>query len=231
MNFIDYLTKHRMNIILNTKGKYYLTLSELLKLLKQHVDTSNVKLIKKAYYVARRAHYDQTRDEGTPYFDHPLRVAVIVGTEINLNNLLPNQRKFTLEEMICISLMHDVLEDTNTEYTDLATRFGDKIALGVQKLTKPEKSIFSSEDILKVYIKNIIKGGKELVLIKLCDRLDNIRYVKNCSLQKIISYTKETENYFQPLAKTYSKYISEQFITILKQLNEFIANDIKTQFS
>lgn len=213
-----------------TKGKYYLTLLEFLNLIQRHVDIGDFKLIKKAYYLSRKAHFSQTRDEGTPYFDHPLRVAEILVTEVRLN-LSPEQRKFTLEELICIALMHDVLEETNIGYADLAARFGDKIAMGVQELTKLEKSMFPFEDIKKIYLRNIMEGGKELVLIKLCDRLDNLRFVKNSSFQKIISYAEETGKYFLPLAKTYNEYMYEQFIALLKQLHKLIKKDIRTGIS
>lgn len=122
--------------------------------------------ILRAFEVADRAHAGQARDEGAPYIVHPLRVAgeVLFG--------LARQDA----DMVCAALLHDVIEDSNLAADDLRPWFGDWIADAVLRLSKervgPELNKAERD---RRYYARLAEAERRVLLIKLCDRLDNLR--------------------------------------------------------
>ena len=103
------------------------TIVDILELVSKYLNEDNIKLIEKAYEVAKSYHEGQYRKSGDPYIQHPLEVAYILGTL----NAGPNT--------ICAGLLHDVLEDTDMTKEEMAAEFNDEIAEIVDGVTKISK--------------------------------------------------------------------------------------------
>ncbi|AID44838.1 ppGpp synthetase I [Candidatus Arthromitus sp. SFB-mouse-NL] len=145
-----------------------------------------------AFNFAFNAHINQKRIDGEPYIVHPLEVAYIL-SEMNLD-----------VNTIIGGLLHDVIEDTEFTYSDIATTFGEEVAIlveGVSKLdkinykTKEEAQAGNIRKMLMAMTKDI-----RVILIKLADRLHNMRTLKYLSEHKQQEKSKETLNIFVPLA-------------------------------
>jgi len=156
--------------------------------LKEH----DISLIKDAYEFAEQAHHGQIRKSGEPYILHPVAVAEI----------LVNMQMDVLS--IIAALLHDVVEDTTVPLTELRVRFGETVAMLVDGLTKLEKIQFRSkeEQQNENYRKMFVAMAQDIrvILIKLADRLHNMRTLKYQSeeAQRRIAY--ETLEIFCPIA-------------------------------
>ena len=149
-----------------------------------------------AYEVAKHAHDGQTRDEGTPYIVHPIRVAVSVVDELNIYS----------PTLICSALLHDVIEDSDVTREDIGRMFGEEIAEVVWLLTKLEE-VRLSEYLAR--IETAAHTGAPLV--KLCDRLDNLRSVVHTPrIEKIRRYIRTTEDLYLPLAARTNRYLHDE---------------------
>lgn len=163
-------------------------------------------LLEKAYMVAELAHKGQTRDDGTPYFEHPKRVAELVSHYYNS------------EEIKIVAVLHDVLEDTSIDYEYLDKYFGH-FADDVLLLTKKEGESFET------YLNNIVEGSIYARYTKIADRLDNIKDLKNCpDKNKVIKYIKETEEIFIPVMNKEKFKKSNNYQKILSSLIGEIKN-------
>lgn len=158
--------------------QYSIRLTEKLKSL----DTQNVldfELINKAIYWARKYHGDQKRKSGEPYYSHPLEVAYMI-SEYKLKT-----------DIIAVSILHDIVEDTEVTVEMIEGTFGQRIAEMVDRLTRdrPNGTKLSVEEILNnaYHFKD-----KEVLLIKLFDRLHNIQTIKSQSPEKQEKICKET---------------------------------------
>jgi len=158
--------------------QYSIRLTEKLKSL----DTQNVldfELINKAIYWARKYHGDQKRKSGEPYYSHPLEVAYMI-SEYKLKT-----------NIIAVSILHDIVEDTEVTVEMIEGTFGQRIAEMVDRLTRdrPNGTKLSVEEILNnaYHLKD-----KEVLLIKLFDRLHNIQTIKSQSPEKQEKICKET---------------------------------------
>lgn len=162
-------------------------------------------LIEKAYHFAKQNHAGQKRDEGTDYFIHPFRVACILVDEL----------KITDSTVLCVALLHDVLENCPISYTTLQEGFGEQIANLVKVLTKENPALYSSkEERDRVYLERIKEAPLEVQWIKLADRLDNVRYLhRSPSQEKQLKYYRETCEKYLPLAKEASSYFYDQLVT------------------
>lgn len=160
--------------------------------------------IQKAKELAELSHQGQTRDEGTPYFEHVERVAKRL-TEMR------GQAHYVI-----IAYLHDILEDTHITYTDLRDQFGRYVADGVQALTKEK-----GEDVSK-YLKNIINHKSYgLAYIKLLDRIDNISSLQLCpNKNKIKRYIKETQDVFIPVMSSGRQMQHSDYSELMKELTE-----------
>src|SRR3989344_667512 len=151
--------------------------------LKPYVLEENLKKIGWAYVHSKYGHRGQVRDNGTRYFDHPRVVATIVFQELRLYDW----------QMIAVALLHDIIEDSYLlSEEQISLLFGQEVALWVKLLTK-EPGVDYHSRLMECDIWQVLT-------IKLCDRLSNIRDLKNCTLEKQVRYLKETKEVYLPLA-------------------------------
>jgi GTP pyrophosphokinase len=150
-------------------------------------------IVKKAFRMALEAHKDMRRKSGEPYIYHPLSVATIAAGEIGLGTT----------SVIC-SLLHDVVEDTEYTIEDIRGLFGDKVAAIIDGLTKI-KGIFNqkshsvdAENFKKILL--TLSDDVRVILIKLADRLHNMRTLDALSHEKRLKIASETTYLYAPLA-------------------------------
>lgn len=160
---------------------------------------SDIKLITKAYEYANRYHEEQKRKSGEPYIVHPLEVAYIVST-LELD-----------DNAICAALLHDVVEDTPATLEDMKKEFNEEIAVlvdGVTKLGKIASYIDKEEEQVENYRKFFLAMAKDIrvVMIKLADRLHNMRTLKHLSDDRKNAIAKETIQLYAPLANRLGIY-------------------------
>jgi (p)ppGpp synthase/HD superfamily hydrolase len=161
--------------------------------------------LRRAYIIGEAFHRGQTRDEGTPYFNHPVSVATILVDEIGLRDTT----------IICGAVLHDVIEDSDITESDVRVMFNDEIATTVQLLTK----VPGIETL--DYLNAIERESPKLALpIKLCDRLDNLRSLHlSKKPEKRAKYLSETTNYFLPLAERHNNYVYRQLKSLIAELS------------
>lgn len=161
----------------------------------KRVDT---KLIMKAYNLANEKHKNQKRSSGEPYIIHPLNVAYILAG-IGLD-----------ESTLCAALLHDVVEDTDLTNKDLSEMFGEEIAQMVEGVTKLSTIQFATVEEKQVenYRRMFLAMGKDIrvILIKLADRLHNMRTLKYLTRERQIANAKETLDLYAPLANRLGLY-------------------------
>ena len=174
------------------------TIDDIIKRQKEHYKNSNAELILKAYNFAKSHHGDQLRQSGEPYIIHPMQVAYIL-TELELD-----------DETICAALLHDVVEDTDVTNDDLKKEFNESIAEMVAGVTKLGKLQYTTTEELKVenYRKMFLAMGKDIrvILIKLADRLHNMRTLKYLKRDRQIANAQETMDLYAPLANRLGIY-------------------------
>lgn len=174
-------------------------INDVITELKKHNRRANTKLVLKAYNFADNNHGEQLRKSGEPYIIHPLQVAYILST-IGMD-----------ESTICAALLHDVVEDTKVTHEDLINEFGQEIAemvAGVTKLSKLPEYATMEEKQVENYRKMFLAMGKDIrvILIKLADRLHNMRTLKYLSRDRQIANAKETAELYAPLANRLGMY-------------------------
>ncbi len=152
-----------------------------------------VEIIEKAYNFAREAHKGVRRRSGEPYILHPIAVATIVSVEMGLGST-----------SICSALLHDVVEDTDYTVEDIRHLFGDKIAEIVDGLTKISGGIFGDGASAQAenFRKLLLTMGNDIrvVLIKMADRLHNMRTLQSMPPAKQYKIAGETLYIYAPLA-------------------------------
>lgn len=177
---------------MNDKDKPPVTIELLLDTVKNYQPDADLDLIERAYIVAKEAHEGQTRASGEPYINHPLNVAAIL-TELQLD-----------DKTIAAAILHDVVEDTIFTLDELKDMFGKEIALLIDGVTKIGQIFFKSKEQqqIEAYRKLIIATAKDLrvILIKLADRLHNMRTLKFMREDKRKRIAKETMELYAPLA-------------------------------
>ena len=146
-------------------------------------------LILKAYEFAKKKHGGQKRKTGEPYIVHPLNVAKIL-SELGMD-----------AATIIAALLHDVLEDTDTTYEEIKERFGESVASIVEGVTKIGKIKYKSDQV-ENYRKLILATAKDprVIILKLADRLDNMRTLWVFREEKRRRIARETLEIFVPLA-------------------------------
>ena len=145
-----------------------------------------VNLISGAYALAEEAHRPQKRKSGLPYILHPLAVALIVVEEM----------RQTDPAIVCAALLHDVVEDTDHTIEEIRSLFGDDVATLVAAVTKPNKQ---QVDNFQHILGSVNKDVRVLIL-KLSDRLHNMRTLDSIKPQKQWKIASETQFFFAPLA-------------------------------
>ncbi len=178
--------------------KNNITIYDIINTLKKNRKKVNTKLILKAYTFARDNHANQKRLSGEEYIMHPLNVASIL-SEINLD-----------DATICAALLHDVVEDTPVTQEQLIKEFGEEIGEMVDGVTKLGKLQYTTreEEQVENYRKMFLAMGKDIrvILIKLADRLHNMRTLKYLKRDRQIANSKETMDLYAPLANRLGMY-------------------------
>src|SRR5450755_4614533 len=149
-------------------------------------------LIQRAYAYSYQAHSGQKRKSGEPYFIHPARVAGII-TELKLDTA-----------SVCAGLLHDVVEDTLASTKDIEREFGAEIANLVDGVTKLGKINFTSKEDRQAenFRKMVVAMARDIrvLLIKLCDRVDNMRTLEHMKPEAQERIARETVEIYAPLA-------------------------------
>lgn len=173
------------------------------------LDDAGRELVRKALDVARIAHAGQTRDEGSPYLEHPVRTALILLDEI----------KSTDPTEIAAALTHDVLEDSQIAAGELGKRTSPRVAEIVAALTKDPIASGLTGDARTAaktardnrYFQLIGKADATIRRVKCADRLDNLRSLpKSPEKGKAERYKTETRSHLLPIAQQTDKYLYEQ---------------------
>ena len=166
----------------------------LIARIRKYHPSTDVSMIKKAYKLAVKAHGDQRRKSGEPYIIHPLWVAIILA-DLEMD-----------KETIAAGILHDVVEDTKFTEEDIRREFGDEVALLVDGVTKLGRLSYSS-DKLEVQAENLRKMflamAKDIrvIIIKLADRLHNMRTLQFMTPAKQKEKAKETMDIYAPIAQ------------------------------
>lgn len=175
-----------------------ITIQDVISKKKETSRRVDTKLIMKAYNYAVEHHGEQKRRSGEPYIIHPLNVAYILAG-VGLD-----------EATICAALLHDVVEDTDATDADLRKDFGDEIADMVAGVTKLEAMQFTTveEQQVEDYRKMFLAMGKDIrvIILKIADRLHNMRTLKYLKRDRQIANAKETMEIYAPLANRLGLY-------------------------
>ena len=165
---------------------------DLIALIQNYNPRSNSDNIRKAYAYGKKMHEGQVRQSGDPYFSHPISVAAIL-TEQRLD-----------DATLITALLHDTIEDTKSTFTELSQLFGPEVADlvdGVTKLTNLQLSSAHSkqaENFRKLFM--AMSKDLRVILVKLADRLHNMRTIKSMKQEKQHQKARETMEIFAPLA-------------------------------
>lgn len=174
---------------------------DLIKRVRKYHPSDDISLIEKAYRTAADAHKEQARKSGEPYIIHPLCVAIILA-DLELD-----------KETIAAGLLHDVVEDTIMTEDEIAAEFGNDVALLVDGVTKlgqlqyKEKNESIANDKLEMQAENLRKmflamaRDIRVIMIKLADRLHNMRTLEHMKLEKQQEKARETMDIYAPIAQ------------------------------
>lgn len=172
----------------------------LLRALKHRIKKGDKKLIRRAFEISADAHKDMRRKSGEPYILHPLAVARIVIEEIGLG----------VTSTIC-ALLHDVVEDTEITLEDIESEFGQVYAKIIDGLTKISNVVdlksdttVQAENFRKILL--TLADDPRVILIKLADRLHNMRTLESMSREKQLKISSETTYIYSPLAHRLGLY-------------------------
>lgn len=186
---------------------------------------SDIELVKKAYEFAALAHKDARRKSGEPYIFHPIAVATIVAKEIGMGIT-----------SIISALLHDVVEDTEYTIDFIREEFGEKVARVVKGLTKLSGIDFqnSIESIQAENYRKIVNTMSEdvrVILVKLADRLHNMRTLDSMAHHKQLKIASETLSFYAPLAYRLGLYVIKMELEnlCLKYINPQVFSSISKQ--
>lgn len=198
----------------------------LLALVKSYNPDLDTERIERAYAVAEAAHAGQTRASGEPYVMHPLATAKILAD------------LYMDEDSIVAALLHDVPEDTAVTLEELREKFGDDVAQLVDGVTKLSKLRYGKEQVEAESLRKMFLAMAEdirVVLIKLADRLHNMRTLSSLKREKQLKIARETLEIFAPLANRLGIYnirreledLSLKYLEPEKfeEIEEFLADD------
>lgn len=165
--------------------------------LKQKMTSEDMERIVAAYMLAKEAHQGQMRKSGEPYIIHPIAVARIVAEEFELGAY-----------PIMAAFLHDVVEDTPYTLDDIKERFGEDVAFLVGVVTKQKKSEYNQSKQIDNYrqILASVQFDVRAILIKLADRLHNMRTLESMKPDKQMKIAGETDYFYAPLANRLGMY-------------------------
>ncbi len=165
----------------------------LIKAIRVYHPSTDLSMIEKAYHLANKAHEGQMRKSGEPYIIHPLCVGIILA-ELELD-----------KETIAAGILHDVVEDTSYSLEDLSREFNDEVALLVDGVTKlgqlsysHDKMDIQAENLRKMFL--AMAKDIRVILIKLADRLHNMRTLQYMRPEKQKEKARETMDIYAPIA-------------------------------
>lgn len=167
-------------------------IEKLVEIITEYMTTQEVDNIKKAYDFAKKMHDGQKRNSGEDYIIHPVNVAIILA-DLKMDY-----------ETIVAALLHDVIEDTGADYEEVKTMFGESIANlveGVTKLNKlnyKDKQEYQAENLRKMVL--AMSSDIRVIIVKLADRLHNLRTLEYMDEQKRKAKANETLEIYAPLA-------------------------------
>lgn len=171
---------------------HVISVEEFFEMIKKYLNDNQVSFVHKAYDVAAKAHANQRRKSGEPYIIHPLGVATILA-ELQMD-----------ETTLAAAFLHDVVEDTEITLDQLKEMFGVKVADLVDGVTKLGKIEYISKEDQQIenYRKMFLAMAKDIrvIMIKLADRLHNMRTMKYMPVHKQQSISRETMEVYAPLA-------------------------------
>ena len=167
---------------------------DLITRVRRYHPSDDISLIERAYKVANDAHKDQARKSGEPYIIHPLCVAIILA-DLEMD-----------KETIAAGLLHDVVEDTIMTTDQIRAEFGDDVALLVDGVTKlgqlqyqGDKLDLQAENLRKMFL--AMAKDIRVIIIKLADRLHNMRTLKHMTPEKQQEKARETMDIYAPIAQ------------------------------
>ncbi len=169
-------------------------IENIISLIKNYTTKGERELIRKAYFFAKKAHEGQKRKSGEPYFVHPFEVArILAETKLDPSTIIAG-------------FLHDVLEDTDVIPEEIKKEFGQdvlNIVEGVTKITslnQKKKEDEDAENLIKLFL-SAVEGDIRILLVKLADRLHNMRTLRYLPKEKRLKIARETIDIFAPLAK------------------------------
>ena len=167
--------------------------ADLIRSIRRYHPSDDISMIEKAYRIADKAHANQKRKSGEPYIIHPLCVAIILA-DLEMD-----------KETLAAAILHDVVEDTVMTLDELKGEFGDEVALlvdGVTKLTQlswsADKVELQAENLRKMFL--AMAKDIRVILIKLADRLHNMRTLQYQTPEKQKEKARETLDIYSPIA-------------------------------
>lgn len=174
-----------------TQEKIDQAAAHVFDVMRLRVNDTDMKRITDAYEFASEAHRNQKRNSGEPYIVHPIAVAAIAAEELELD-----------ANTVCAAFLHDVVEDTDYTIEDIRGRFGDDVAFLVDVLTKRKKKQYENTKQVDNYkqILDSVDYDIRALLIKLSDRLHNMRTLDSMRPDKQMKIAGETDFFYAPLA-------------------------------
>lgn len=173
------------------------------KLLKGFDDVHQ-ELIKKAFAFAKDRHCKMSRANGIPYIIHPVRIA----------NILLDEWNETRPDIVAASLLHDVVEDTQTTVREIKDAFGDDVGKLIDGIT-----MWKGSETPEVYLKRVARGPQGLRLIKCADVLDNLRSWHECPPEladKFPRWWRQAKDYVVPMAEKTHQPSAETIFAIIE---------------
>jgi len=182
--------RSRLGRLGGTKATPRPELEPLLKTLRSHHPKADARMVTRAYEVAERCHRGQLRRSGDPYISHPLAVATIVA-ELGME-----------APTLCAALLHDTVEDTAMSLADISREFGEEVGRLVDGVTKLDKVRYGESAEAETIRKMVVAMARDpkVLIVKLADRLHNVRTVSWLPPDKQQRIAKQTLEIYAPLA-------------------------------
>ena len=173
------------------------SIASLFANMEQRISVEDMQRVRDAYALAAEAHKEQRRKTGEPYIIHPIAVARIVAEELELG-----------ANPVIAAFLHDVVEDTDYTIEEIRERFGDDVAFLVGVVTKQKKDKYEKSKQVDNYrqILASVQYDVRAILIKLADRLHNMRTLDSMRPDKQMKIAGETDYFYAPLANRLGLY-------------------------